>query len=41
MFAAAAAADAVRRQRDADDPSAAGCDVIIFEGTSKTMSKVM
>ena len=43
MFAAAAAADAVRRHRVGaeDDPSAAaGCDVVIFEGTSKTMSKV-
>ncbi|KAL7540118.1 hypothetical protein ACHAXR_009871 [Thalassiosira sp. AJA248-18] len=35
MFAATAAADAIQR----DSPNE-GCDVIVFEGTSKTMSKV-
>lgn len=42
MFSATAAADAVQKylsqQPSAD--TAAGCDVIVFEGTSKTMSKV-
>lgn len=37
MFAATAAADAIKKigeQRHVD------CDVVVFEGTSKTMSKV-
>ena len=46
MFAAAAAADASQRyasqqhQSPNDGENTLGCDVIVFEGTSKTMSKV-
>jgi len=38
MFAATAAADAVQQQLQ--QQVGEGCDVVVFEGTSKTMSKV-
>ena len=41
MFSATAAADAVQRYiSEKSTQSMAGCDVVVFEGTSKTMSKV-
>lgn len=43
MFSATAAADAVQQylmEQGEQSSSPAGCDVIVFEGTSKTMSKV-
>ena len=42
MFAATAAADAVQRNlsQQGDQSSLEGCDVVVFEGTSKTMAKV-
>lgn len=43
MFAAAAAADAIKKymqRTSSPEKVSVGIDVVVFEGTSKTMSKV-